>query len=336
MVTNANSTDLRQLKQVLETRATSMISGQAIAFSNFTLFRKGNRVGVAVPTGDSLVNIHNVRPGQSYLLEGDAALPLATGNFLTLTVSVDEVDLSDSVKADDFSSRMLAFVSQDIRAELIADPWAWAAKVIEMSGDKTTKTRPYPYVAELYLASRLHSAGLLADLGTEYCGPGANRHDFELETMSIECKSHLHADRGETAGELVVSSATQLSRTAGKPLYVVYFSMEETGSLSLESCVGEFPDDRVTVLGKLAENGFAEGDFSWQRPYNLTCEPRVYEITDAFPRITPEQFANGVFPSGVTKLVYHVSLANLPYCTLSNFIRAKQGGDEPVFEVARG
>lgn len=336
MSTVVKPNDLKQLKQVLESQARNMPSGQAVAFSDFTLFRKGNRVGVAVPTGGSLINIHNVHPGQSYLLEGDAALPLAAGNFLTLTICLDEVDLSDSVKADDFSSRMLAFVSQDIRAELMADPWAWAARVIEMSGDKTTKTRPYPYVAELYLASRLHSAGLLTDVGTEYCGPGANRHDFELETMSIECKSHLHADRDEAAGELVVSSATQLSRTAGKPLYVVYFSMEEMGNLTLESCVGEFPEDRVTVLGKLAENGFAEGDFSWQRPYNLTCEPRVYEITDSFPRITPEQFANGVFPSGVTKLVYHVSLANLPYCTLSNFIRAKQNGAEPVFEVSRG
>lgn len=327
--------DLGQVKSAIVHCARTLTSGMALAFPAFemTFFRKGNAVGAAVSTGERLINIHNVHPGQSFLLEGDAAVPCVQGNFLTLTVDVSATDLNDALKADAFSNMILQFVSMDggNRDRLLANPWLWAEKIIEMGGDKTTKMRPHAYIAELYLTAALKEAGLLTNVETEYRGPEAGRHDFELPSMSLEAKSHLHGADDEKPGELVVSSATQLSKTDGKPLYVVYFSMEDTGALTLESCVAKFPDDRVAVLQKLAANGFVEGDLYWQRPYNLPHEPRVYEITDAFPRITPEQFVGGVFPSGVTKLVYHVSLRNLPYCPLSTFIEAVVHGSTPSF-----
>ena len=328
--------DLAQLKNAIIGFARTMNSGAARAFQDFILFRKGNAVGAAVSTGETPINIHNVRPGQSYLLEGDFAVPCVSGNFLTLTVDVSATDLNDPLKADAFSNMILQFVStkDGNRERLLENPWVWAEKIIEMCGDKTAKMRPHAYITELYLTAALKDAGLLTDIATEYRGPEAGRHDFELPSMSLEAKSHLHGAEDEKPGELVVSSETQLSRTDGKPLYVVYFSIEDTGGLSLASCVGRFPDDRVTILQKLADNGFVEGDFYWQRPYNLPHEPRVYEITDDFPRITPEQFKGDVFPSGVTKLVYHVSLRNLPYCPLGAFIKAIASGQQPVFSVA--
>ena len=327
--------DYKQLKGMIESFARTLLSGQARGFPvlDFILFRKGNAVGAAVSTGERLINLHDVHPGQSFLLEGDAAVPRVQGNFLTLTVDVSATDLNDPLKADAFSNMILQFVSMDggNRDRLLANPWLWAEKIIEMGGDKTAKKYPHAYIAELYLTAALKEAGLLTNVETEYRGPEAGRHDFELPSMSLEAKSHLHGSADEKPGELVISSATQLSKTDGKPLYVVYFSMEDTGALTLESCVGRFPDDRVTILQKLAANGFVEGDFYWQRPYNLPHEPRVYEITDDFPRITPEQFVGGVFPSGVTKLVYHVSLRNLPYCPLSTFIAALADGQSPCF-----
>lgn len=328
--------DLAQLKNAIIGFARTMNSGAARAFQDFIFFRKGNAVGAAVSTGETPINIHNVRPGQSYLLEGDSAVPCVPGNFLTLTVDVSATDLNDPLKADAFSNMILQFVSMKDgnRERLLENPWVWAEKIIEMGGDKTARMRPHAYIAELYLTAALKDAGLLTDIATEYRGPEAGRHDFELPSMSLEAKSHLHGAEDEKPGELVVSSETQLSRTDGKPLYVVYFSIEDTGGLSLASCVGRFPDDRVTILQKLADNGFVEGDFYWQRPYNLPHEPRVYEITDDFPRITPEQFKGDVFPSGITKLVYHVSLRNLPYCPLSSFIDAKKRGIQPEFRVA--
>ena len=326
---------MEELKNAIEEFARTIPSGSAREYPGFSLFRRKNTVGAAIPTGETLINIH-VPTGQSFRLEGDAAVPGVEGNFLTLTVDVSDTDLNDPLKADAFSNMVLQFVStkNGNRERLVANPWAWASTIIEMNGDTATKTRPYPYIAELYLVAALRDAGLLTDIESEYRGPEAGRHDLELPTMSFEAKSHLHGDEGETAGELVVSSETQLSRTGGKPLYAVYFSMEDMGELTLESCVSRFPDARVAVLRKLKEKEYVEGDFSWQRPYNMMQEPRVYEITDDFPRITPEQFKGDVFPSGITKLVYHVSLRNLPYCPLNTFIDAKKRGIRPVFRVA--
>ena len=86
-----------------------------------------------------------------------------------------------------------------------------------------------------------------------------------------------------------------------------------------------------TIMEKLAKMRFVEGDFAWQRPYHVLGSPLVYEITDDFPRITPGQFVGGHFPSGITKLVYHVSLYNRPSCPLDDFITAVCAGTHPVF-----
>ena len=148
--------DLAQLKNAMIGFARTMNSGAARAFQDFILFRKGNAVGAAVSTGETPINIHNVRPEQSYLLEGDSAVPCVPGNFLTLTVDASETDLNDPLKADAFSNMILQFVStkDGNREALLADPWAWAEKVIEMGGDKATNTQPYFNIAELLLVAR--------------------------------------------------------------------------------------------------------------------------------------------------------------------------------------
>lgn len=327
------SMTLDQLKQSINYRATHVRTGDAFAFENFVFFRRDNAVGAAIPTGGAYVNIHNVHPGKSYSLEGDNAVPRNAGNFLTLTVDVSETDLADPVNLENFANMMIAFTKDEAgsRAALIADPWSWAEKVIEMAGDKASDQKPYPYIAELTLVNKLRAAGLLTDPDVEYRGPDASTHDFELPMMSLECKSHLHADPTAKKGELVISSEHQLSKTGTKPLYVVYFPMEDTGDLTLESCVRDFGSPRPVMMRKLAKNGFVEGDFSWLRPYHLLGSPLVYEINDSFPRITPEQFPGGRFPAGITKLVYHVSLHSLPSCPLDDFIAAKVAGREPVF-----
>lgn len=321
----------QQIRASIIYRATNIEQGSAADFGSFYFFRDGNRLGAAISTGDRLINIHNVHPGQSYLLEGVCTLPLVQGNFLTLTVDVNETDLRDRIRVEDFADRVLAFVDEDIRDELVADPWLWAEKIIAMTGNSTTTLRPYPYIAEVYLLNSLRAAGLLVNTETEYRGPAAGTHDFELRTFSMECKSHLHGD--PLNGELVISSEHQLARTGDKPLYVVYFPMEDTGTLSLEQVVADYGMPRQDILSKLAKSGFVEGDFAWQRPYHFLGDPLVYEINDNFPRITPQQFPDGHFPGGITKLVYHVSLRNLPSCPLNRFIDSVKNGITPEFSA---
>lgn len=322
-----------ELKKAIIYRITHINSGEVFDFDGFSMFRAGDKIGAAIPTGETCINIHNVHPGKSYTLDGTNALPGVQGNFLALTVDSSVTDVSDPVKQEDFAHRILTFVTREngTRELLLSDPWEWAARVIEMSGDTATELRPYPYIAELYLVNKLRAAGLMSDVATQYRGPDSGVHDFELATMSLECKSRLHGDPETKSGELVISSEHQLSRTGTKPLYVVYFPMEDTGDLSLASCVAEFGDPRAVIMEKLAKMKFVEGDFAWQRPYHVLGSPLVYEITDDFPRITPGQFVGGHFPSGITKLVYHVSLYNRPSCPLDDFITAVCAGTPPVF-----
>lgn len=323
------------LKNSIIYRATHMKSGEVFDFADFSMFCAGNKIGAAIPTGETCFNIHNVNPGKSYTLDGTSALPGMTGNFLTLTVDTTLTDINDPVKQEDLANRILSFVTTEngTRELLLSDPWEWAARVIEMSGDTAADLRPYPYVAELYLVNKLREAGLMTDVATQYRGPDSGVHDFELSTMSLECKSRLHGDVETKAAELVISSEHQLSRTGSKPLYVVYFPMEDTGDLSLESCVAAFGEPRAEIMEKLAKTKFSEGDFPWFHKYHILGQPLVFEITDDFPRITPGQFVGGHFPSGITKLVYHVSLYNRPSCSLDDFVNAIKNGTPPVFTV---
>jgi len=332
---NDTNNNLLELKKSIAFRATHTHSGEVFDFDGFSFFGKGSRVGAAISTGEALHNIHNVHPGKSYTLDGDNSLPGLTGNFLTLTVDTLQTDLADPVKLEDFANRVLSFVRMDdgTRDLLVADPWEWAARVIEMSGDMASELRPYPYVAELCLVNALRSAGLMTDVSAQWRGPDSGIHDFELPSISLECKSRLHGDTETKAGELVISSEHQLSRTGSKPLYVVYFPMEDVGDLSLESCVAAFGEPKSEVMEKLARLQFVEGDFAWFRPYQILGVPLVFEITDDFPRITPAQFPGGKFPTGITKLVYHVSLHNRPSCPLDAFIEAVKKGEKPLFAL---
>ena len=329
--------DLRQFKAAIISCARALPPGEAVAFPAYemTFFRKGNLVGAAIPTGEALINIHNVHPGKSYTLDGDNSLPGVPGNFLTLTVNTDKTNLRDDVLCSEFADRVLSFVKLEgeTRNLLLANPWEWAERIIEMTGDALSSKMVHPMLAELYLLNGLRDAGLLTDVVNEYRGPTGGTHDFELPGMSLECKSRLHGDRTSRAGELVVSSEHQLSPTGKKPLYVVYCPMEESGNESLERCVEHFGEPRADIMAKLEEAGFAEGDFAWKETFRFLGDPLVYEINDAFPRITPAQFPEGRFPAGITKLVYHVSLKNLPFCPLGAFIEAAKAGNSPVFSI---
>ena len=138
MNTQNEANEYFQKKQSIIFRATTIKSGESFDCGGFVFFRRGERMGAAIPTGDTLLKIHNVHPGRSYSLDGDNALPRVTGNWLTLTIDKDETDISDPVCEEEFASRILSFVRTDgnARAEIIADPWGWAEKVIAMSGDK--------------------------------------------------------------------------------------------------------------------------------------------------------------------------------------------------------
>ena len=323
---------LFETKNSIKYRLASIRPGEIFQFDDFFLFRRGDTVGAAIPADDVLPGIHNVHPGKSYSLDGDNALPGVAGNFLVLSVDAAETDLFDEVKREDFADRILSFSRWEngAREAILRDPWGWAERIIEMTGNAAAELRPYPYLAEVFLLNRLRAAGLLTDPAAQYRGPEAGIHDFELASCSIECKAHLHASP-DKPGEITVSSEHQLAPTGAKPLYLVYFAMEEAGPLTVESAARDFGEPRAVLLDKLRKCRIEEGDFAWRRPYHFVCEPLVYEIDGSFPRITPSLFPGGKFPAGIVSLQYRVSLQNLPNCTLSSFVDALAAGRKPEF-----
>ena len=304
---------------------------------DFLVFHDGMKLGVAIPTGEEYKDIHNVKPGRCFLLEGRRQLLGAEGNYLTLTADTSELDLSISINQLLFGNMMFLFVQtkDNNRERIIEDPWTWARNVIDINGNESNEEKPYPYVAELYLVNRLCQAGLMTNVAYEYRGPEAGTHDFELPSMSLEAKSHKRAYQQDKPDELVISSEHQLDRTGDKPLYVVYFQMQDVGEYSLRSCVEEFGAHRQILLEKLKKTSshFVEGDFAWEMGYSFLGEPKVYEISNDFPRITPGMFIDHHFPSGITNLIYRVSLRNQPFCTLTSFLEAIREGQQPVFNV---
>ena len=303
---------------------------QYFPFYNFSFYKDERSIGVAIPT-PTLLNIQNVYPVRKFHLCAKAGLPAEEGNFLTLSVEHREFEFGKG-NLSLFLDMCLQFVSKEDgnRELLLTNPHQWAKEKIAILGNKSTDNQPYPYIAEFYLLHQLKKAGLVHDIRQEYRGPEKGIHDFEMIDFSLEVKSHLHACVEDKPGEVIISSDKQLAQVDNKPLYLVYFAMEDTGELSLKNIIDAFGDDRNIALEKLEKN-FKEGDLAWQIPYHLVNEPLVYPITEEFPRITPLKFIGGHTPAGITKLSYHISLANLPCCTLQEFITAKSQGVEPKY-----
>jgi hypothetical protein len=305
---------------------------------DYYFFARERRLGVAVSIGSEYTNVRNLHPVKNFYLDCEQGLLHTDENFLTLTVDRTEFDITTPMNAYLFAEFMMRFVDlrNGNRERLVSNPRDWAETTASLIGNETSDTKPYPYVAELLLFNQLTEAGLLRCPATEWRGPEAGVHDFELANCSIEVKSHLHADGKNKPNEVVISSMTQLRKSGNKPLYLIFFKMEETGDISLESCVGAARQYHAVIIEKLGKQGLVEGDHSWPKAYHLLGEPQVYEIKEDFPRITEEMFKGDKIPSGITKLIYHVSLQNIPSCNLKDFLVAIKNGALPLFSVSDG
>ena len=327
--------DYLSLYNDLEQDVLEIVTGSSSYYGgDFLLYKDDKTIGVAIET-DEYLNIHHVYPSKQFNMSSRIGLPPnEPGNFLTLSSSTN-FDLTDCNKRGIFLDMCLQFVSRENgnREKLLSDPHKWAKEKIEIMGNASSDKKPYPYIAELHLLQKLDEAGLVQDIEQEYRGPEKGVHDFEMAAFSLEVKSHLHGNQEDKPGEVTISSDKQLALNCGKPLYLVYCKVEDTGDLSLRSVIDSFGNKREIALKKLEKEKFYDGDLYWESQYHLLEEPLVYPVTGDFPRITPFQFVGGQKPSGVTKLIYDISLANLPCCTLSEFIEAKKQGREPEYRT---
>ena len=217
------------------------------------------------------------------------------------------------------------FVLPDARAAIVVNPRSWFEPYLNMFGNHLEEMRPYAVIAEMLLLRDLLQSGHITNIAKEWVGPQSNVHDFELPGISIEVKSTSKKHAAED--ELVISSVHQLDRTNNKPLYLAFYQFEQArgGEYSLRSIYNELlainPQCKQYLDLMLTSLDYPPGCWYWDQEFTILGEsPRIYEVTDDFPKITPENFRDRVIP--IKKLIYHVSLANLPYSDMTNFLHS--------------
>jgi hypothetical protein len=291
-------------------------AGDFYFFSNFT------QMGVAIAFRNEAKAF--IRQLKTFSLARSAELQtsngLLPGPFLTLSINPQEFDFENSLSVGIFVDLMIRFVDAEYREKFTTDPDICYTILADLLGNTFKETSPYAVLAEVQMLRMLNSQGLIHSVRENWPGPDGNVHDFELENCSVEVKSTLHA---KDRPELVISSQHQLQRTGDKPLYVVLFQYENTGDLSIGEEVARYESPMIEInalVNKLKDKGIFEGSLSWQKQYHWIENPRFYEVTDDFPRITEDMFVNNQFPQDITKIIYHVDLRNQRAYTFEEFL----------------
>lgn len=293
-----------------------LFAGDFYFFSNFS------QMGVAIAFKKDL-NAY-VRQLKSFNLSRVAELQttngLLAGPFLTLTIDPQEFDFDNSLTVGIFVDLMIRFVDSEYRERFCIDPDICYGILADLLGNTFSEVAPYSTLAEVQMLNMLNKHELINSVKENWPGPDGNVHDFELTNCSVEVKSTLHA---KDKPELVISSQHQLQRTGEKPLYVALFQYENSGDMNVGNEVYSFDAsqiDRNSLYEKLRKKGIVEGSISWQKSYHWIENPRFYEVTDGFPRITEDVFVNNQFPKDISKIIYHVDLKNQIAYTFEEFI----------------
>lgn len=137
-----------------------------------------------------------------------------------------------------------------------------------------------------------------ADVLRRWTGPDNERHDFELEDSSLECKATL--SRENLA--VTIHGAHQLSPMGDKPLILLVRKYEKTidGGTSVPDMIRNISNlpgiDGEELVHKLAESGLSpevlEKDEEFTR-FHLV-ETHEFDVTEQFPRVPVESLSDRI------------------------------------------
>ncbi|MGO1992316.1 MAG: PD-(D/E)XK motif protein [Corynebacterium sp.] len=146
-----------------------------------------------------------------------------------------------------------------------------------------------------------------ADVLRRWTGPDNERHDFELQDSSIECKATL--SRENLA--VTIHGAHQLSDMGEKPLVLLVRKYEKTidGGTSVPDLIREISAlvgiDTEELLRKLGESGLSpevlEKDAEFTRFLHL--ETHEFDVDAEFPRVPVESLSDRI-----SRVAYTVDL----------------------------
>lgn len=259
--------------------------------------------GVAVPYSGEDVN-ESFSNARIFSADNIMVSPGVVQRFLVLITASSGIELPFATLCSELID---PGADGSARRSITSDPVAWWKKWKELLGNKNIDARIYDVLGELCVLYVLLRSGEDA----AWNGPDGASYDIEADTKFVEVKSTLSRSKREIS----VSNQFQLD-PPGKPLNLVLCTFEPTiqTGISINGILrklNELGYNIEMINQKLSELGFEEGMSSRNRTF-LLHEMLKYTVGSDFPRITPESFAGGVLPMGVTKITYTVDLSGMP------------------------
>lgn len=195
------------------------------------------------------------------------------------------------------------------RIELISNPLGWWKKWKNLLGNSIVDKAPYSILSEMITLLRIYKL----DHSAVWTGTTSGSHDIETESRSVEVKSTIQ----RYGASITVSGQFQL--IASKPLELYFYRMEESpNGLSINHLVRDLREagyDIRLLEQQLSSLGYESGASSRDKQYSV-LETRLYQIDDAFPKITETSFKEDRVPLGITHIVYTVDLESIEYTPL--------------------
>lgn len=251
-----------------------------------------NSIGLRIPTDEQTAR--TFRPGKRGKAVAFSAASTATQPYAELSLTDPRLRRVFVVFCDD--------VLETITREAQANPLPIVRDLLNRWRQlfEAQDARGLPTSEEVGLLCELCELETLldneeADPVARWTGPGSERHDFELNSKSIECK----ATTAREGLNVAIHGSRQLEPSGDKPLTLVVrrFESSPDGQLSLQRLsnriLSRHDIDSVQFLSKLQLAGYSLNDEDDGGRYSLTGTYR-FSVGSDFPRVEPAGAADRI------------------------------------------
>jgi len=223
----------------------------------------------------------------------------------------------DHTHREKFSLVCDDFLDPAKRNLISTNPAEWWAEWSELMGNSNSEQSPHAVLGELLVWHRMYQI----NQPLNWSGPDSSSHDLVGPDFDFEVKSTIK----RYGKRVTISGEHQLAVANGKRLFLVFMRFEDSaGGKSINSVktdLLQYGANGANIENNLEKIGYQMGKSTRSKTY-MIHDSEVYEVTNAFPKITPSVFVNGVTPMGIEQIKYDIDLSLLqPYSTLDQFVR---------------
>jgi hypothetical protein len=212
----------------------------------------------------------------------------------------------DHSQREKFSLICDDFLDPAKRNQIAQNPAQWWSEWSELLGNSVSEQCPHSVLGELMVWNRMFQINQVMS----WSGPDSASHDLVGTHFDIEVKSTIQ----RYGKRVTISGEHQLAVANGKRLFLVFMRFEDgVGNNSINSLKADLLQrgaSGVDIENKLDKMKYQSGKSTRSKTYMLH-DAEVYEVTNAFPSITPANFIGGVTPRGIEQIKYEIDLSLL-------------------------